>query len=140
MLAQYILHNEETLRYIEHVLYRLEKTKIAFEQHWPIDSKLCRPSFIYLKFHAISHFVQYTRNYGSTVNYNTAYSKVAYKYFLKAFYNKKNKKEYKLQIWQYNMRHTNIIANKDVIILEKARKKEMLSESTTDTTATAKVA
>ena len=31
MLAQYVLHDEETLRYIEHALYRLEKTKIAFE-------------------------------------------------------------------------------------------------------------
>ena len=40
MLAQYISHNEETLCYMEHVLYRLEKTKIAFEQHWPINSKL----------------------------------------------------------------------------------------------------
>ncbi len=41
MLAQYVSHDEETLHYIEHVLYRLEKTKIAFEQHWLIDSKLC---------------------------------------------------------------------------------------------------
>ena len=41
ILAQYILHNEEMLRYMEHVLYRLEKTKIAFEQYWPINSKLC---------------------------------------------------------------------------------------------------
>ena len=30
-LTQYVLHDEETLRYIEHVLYKLEKTKIAFE-------------------------------------------------------------------------------------------------------------
>ncbi len=41
ILAQYVLHDKETLRYMEHALYRLEKTKIAFEQHWPIDSKLC---------------------------------------------------------------------------------------------------
>ena len=39
--AQYVLHYKETLRYIEHALYRLQKTKIAFEQHRPIDSKLC---------------------------------------------------------------------------------------------------
>ncbi len=41
ILAQYNLYDEETLCYIEHVLYKLEKTKIAFEQYWPIDSKLC---------------------------------------------------------------------------------------------------
>ncbi len=31
ILAQYVLHNEEMVRYTEHALYRLEKTKIAFE-------------------------------------------------------------------------------------------------------------
>ncbi len=57
ILAQYVLHDEETLHYIELALYRLEKTKITFEQHWPIDSKLCRLTFNYPKFHAINHFV-----------------------------------------------------------------------------------
>lgn len=41
MLAQYVLHDEEILRYIEHVLYKLKKTKIAFEQYRPNNSKLC---------------------------------------------------------------------------------------------------
>lgn len=33
IVAQYVLHNEETLRYIKHALYKLEKTKIVFEQY-----------------------------------------------------------------------------------------------------------
>ena len=140
MLAQYVLHDKEMLHYMKHALYRLEKTKIAFEQHWPIDSKLCQPTFNYPKFHAISHFVQSIWDYGSVVNYNIAYSEAANKYFLKAFYNKMNKKEYKLQIRQYKMRHTNIITMKDVIILKKTKKKEKLSESLADTTALAEVA
>ena len=41
ILAQYVLYDEEMLCYIKHALYRLEKTKIAFEQHRFIDSKLC---------------------------------------------------------------------------------------------------
>ncbi len=40
MLAQYVSYDNKTLQYIEHTLYRLEKTKIAFEYHWPIDPKL----------------------------------------------------------------------------------------------------
>ena len=40
MLAQYPSHNDETLFYIEHALYRLDKIKIAFENHCPIDAKL----------------------------------------------------------------------------------------------------
>ncbi len=99
MLAQYVLHDEKTLCYMEHALYKLEKTKIAFKQRRLIDSKLCRPTFNYPKFQAISDFVQYIWDYGSMVNYNTTHSKVTHKYFLKAFYNRMNKKEYKSQIW-----------------------------------------
>lgn len=124
MLAQYVSHDDEMLRYMKHALYRLEKTKIAFEQHRPIDFKLCWPMFNYSKFQAITHFVQYIWDYGSAINYNTAHSKVAHKYLLKAFYNKTNKKEYNAQIRQHNVHHTNIIAIKDVIISEKAREKE----------------
>ena len=126
MLAQYVSHDDKTLRYMEHALYRLEKTKIAFEHHRPINSKLCWPTFNYPKFHAISHFVQCIRDYGSAVNYDTAHSEAAHKYLLKAFYNRTNKKEYNLQIRQHNVCHTNIITMKDVIIEEKAREKEGL--------------
>ncbi len=72
MLAQYVSHDDKTLHYMEHALYRLEKTKIAFEQHRPINSKLCWPTFNYPKFHAISHFVKCIRDYGSAVNYDIA--------------------------------------------------------------------
>ena len=57
MLAQYVSHDDETLRYMEHALYRLEKTKIAFEHHRPIDSKLCQLTSNYSKFYSISYFV-----------------------------------------------------------------------------------
>ena len=140
MLAQYVSHDNKTLRYMEHALYRLKKTKIAFEQHRTIDSKLCWPTFNYPKFHAISHFVQCIQDYGSTVNYNTAHSETAYKYLFKAFYNKTNRKEYDLQIWQHNICYTNIHAMKDGIILEKAREKKELSRSIVDTIAPAEVA
>ena len=74
------------------------------------------------------------------VNYNTAYKKAAYKYFVKAFYNRTNKKEYDLQIWQYNICHTNIITMEDVISEEKAKEKEGLLEGIADTTVLAEVA
>ena len=125
---------------MEYAFYRLEKTKIAFEQHRLIDSKICQSSINYLKFHAISRVVYCIWDYGSVVNYNTAYSKVAHKYFLKVFYNKTNKKEYKSQIWQYNVLHIIIIVMKDVIMLEKAIKKEKLLKSSADRIASAKVA
>ena len=84
---------------MEHVLYRLRKTKIVFEYHRLIDSKLYQLTFNYPKFHAISHFVYYIRDYCSVVNYDTPHSELVYKYFRQAFYNRTNKKEYDLQIW-----------------------------------------
>ncbi len=134
-------YDEETLCYMEHALYRLEKTKITFKQYWPIDFKLCRPTFNYPKFHAISHFVQYIRDYGSAVNYDTTHSETVYKYFLKAFYNRTNKKKYNLQIRQHNVCHTNIISIKNVIISEKSKEEKMLLlESIADTTTPVEVA
>ena len=62
-----------------------------------------------------------------------------HKYLFKAFYNQTNKKKYELQIWQYNMRHINIIAIKKVIILKKTREKTLL-KSPMDITVLAKVA
>ena len=139
ILTQYVSYDEETLYYMEHALYRLKKTKIVFEQHWLIHSKLCRLTFNYLKFDVIRHFVQCIWNYSSMVNYNTAHSKTVHKYLLKALYNKTNKKKYKSHIWQHNVRHINIITIKDGIISEKVREKK-LSEGPVDTTVPAEVA
>lgn len=33
ILAQYISHNNKTLLYMEHILYKLEKSKMAFEDN-----------------------------------------------------------------------------------------------------------
>lgn len=75
------------------------------------------------------------------VNYDTTYSETAHKYYLKVFYNKINKKEYNLQIQYYNIYYTNIMAIKSIIILEKARKEEMLSsEDIANIIVSAKVA
>ncbi len=110
ILAEYPSHNNETLSYMEHTLYRLDKIKITFENHCPINTKLFRPTFNDPKFLAMTHFVKYIRDYSSAINYDTAHNKTAHKYLLKTFYGRTNKKEYKLQILKHNIRHTNIIA------------------------------
>lgn len=40
ILVQYLLQNDETLFYIEHFLYKLDKIKIAFDNYCPINAKL----------------------------------------------------------------------------------------------------
>ena len=67
----------------------------------------------------MTHSTKCIKNYKSAINYNTAYSKVAYKYFLKAFYGQINKMKYELQILQHNIRHINVIAMQDAILKAK---------------------
>ncbi len=127
------------LQYMEHALYRLEKTKIVFEHHHLVNLKLYRLAFNYPKFYTISHFVQYIQNYGSAVNNDTTHSETVHKYLLKAFYNRTNKKEYYSQSGQHNIRHTNIITMKDVILVVE-RGRELLAMKNVDKTVIAEVA
>ena len=36
----YLLHNDEKHFYIDYILYKFDKTKIAFEKYCPINTKL----------------------------------------------------------------------------------------------------
>ena len=54
-----------------------------------------------------------------------------HKYLFKVFYKKTNKKKYKLQILEYNIHHTNVIAMQDAILIAKIpvrsdKKKELI--------------
>lgn len=93
-----MLHNDKTLAYIEHVLYRLDKTKMIFKNYCLINAQLLLPANNYLKFHAMSYFIEYICRYKSIINYDTVHSEIAHKYLLKVFYGWTNNKEYKSQI------------------------------------------
>lgn len=57
------------------------------------------------------------------------YSKAVHKYFLEAFYRRTNKKNYKSQILQYNIRHTNIFVMQNIIFsakFEQEKKKQLI--------------
>lgn len=74
-----------------------------FENYCLINIKLLLSTFNYQKFYVITYFVKCILDYSSVINYNMTYSKVVYKYFLKIFYKKINKKEYKFQNLDENM-------------------------------------
>lgn len=66
---------------------------------------------------------------------------MVHKYLFKAFYSKKNKKEYDIQIRQYNVRHFNVIAMKEVIGgTERNRKNQGSLAKKVDKAAMTKVA
>ncbi len=95
---------------MKHALYRLDKIKIAFENHRPINAKLFRPTLNYPKFYVRTYFVQCIQDYGNAINYDTTHCKAAYKYLFKVLYGRTKKKVYKSQILKHNIRHTNVIA------------------------------
>lgn len=95
MLVYNLLHNNKRFLYIEYALYKLDKTKIVFENHYLIDLKLFPPMFNYSKFYTMTYFVYCKWNLKNAVNYNTKYSKIVHKYFFEIFYSQINKKKYK---------------------------------------------
>lgn len=98
----------------------LIKQRWFLKKHCLIDVQLLWLIFNYSKFYAIHHFVKYIYKYRNAINYDTVYSKTAYKYLFKVFYKGENKKEYELQILQYNIYHINILAiNNTVIVIKK---------------------
>lgn len=104
---------------MNHTLYKLDKTKIAFENHCPIYTKLFYPTFNYPKFHAITDFVKCISDSLSAINYDTTYSKAAYKSLFKNFYRRTNKNEYELQILKHNIHYINIIVIQNAFIIFK---------------------
>ena len=72
----------------------------------------------------MSHFICCILDYNSTVNNDTTYGEVVYKYLFRVFYKITNKKEYNSQIRKYIICYSNILAIKDVIISENAKKKK----------------
>lgn len=86
MLAQFPLHNNKIFLYMNHILYRYEKTKIVFENYSSINRKRFWPTLNNLKFYIITYFIKCIQVYGSVINYNIVYSKILHKYLFKIFY------------------------------------------------------
>ena len=113
------MYNNEKLLYIEHTLYKLDKTKIAFKNHYQINKKLFQLTFNYPKFYTMIYFVQCIWNYSSTINYDIRYIEIVHKYFYKIFYKKTNKKKYDLQNLEYIICHIKIMTLQDAILIAK---------------------
>lgn len=63
--------------------------------------------------------MKYISKFKNAINYNTAYNERIYKYLLKVFYERTNKKEYKSQILIHNIRYSNVIIIKNAILTMK---------------------
>ena len=105
LLAQYKTHDDETLEYLDHALYRIDRIKAVFKQFRPVDKATDEGHFNFPKFHAMTHYASGIREYGAADNFDTEHSEARHKYHVKAFYRRTNKcRGYEDQICLHNIR------------------------------------
>ena len=92
LIAQYKTHDDKTLCYIEQALYRINKMKVAFRALRPLNKSTDEGHFNFPKFHAMTYYTLFIRDFSAADNYNTEHSKAGYKYHVKDFYRRTNKK------------------------------------------------
>ena len=122
LLAQYKTHDDETLRYLEQALYRIDKTKVVFKRFRPVNKATDEGHFNFPKFHAMTHYTSCIREYGAADNFDTEHSEAAHKYHVKAFYGRTNKhQDYESQICLHNTRRINMLAMTNILFHKKSR-------------------
>jgi len=117
LIAQYTTHDDETLRYMDQAIFRIDCFKWAFANYRPLNKKDGQPHFNIPKLHSITHFVDQIRLFGSAVGIDSAHFEAAHKYLVKAFFDRTNKRknEFEQQILLHNTRLTNLLAMRDVL-------------------------
>ena len=76
LLAEYKLYNEDTIKYLKAILYRIDKTKETFLLYRPDDKNL--PNFNIPKLHAISHYLEIIRIFGALIGTTTEHGERVY--------------------------------------------------------------
>lgn len=116
VLAAYSSHDEDTLLYMTEALKRVDMLKSVFKNSRPIDKSTGKPHFNIPKLHAMTHYVQFIRLYGSAQGYDTSYSEALHKVLVKEFFARTNKNAgFETQILQHNVRRHNMTAMEDVL-------------------------
>ena len=113
IIAHYRTHDEEIIRYIIYILYRIDKLKTVFKIYWPVDKNTNEGYFNFPKFYAVIYYPEFIRKFKYIDKYNSSYSEAAYKILIKIFYLKTNKREGYLEVIRfYNIRRANISNDK----------------------------
>ncbi len=132
MLAQYTLHDEDILRYMQHALFQWNKLKKVFWHLWSLDTNIQQKHFNILKFHAMTHYANFIHWYDVINNVNMKYEKICHRHLIKKFFDCTNKRDtFSNQLIHHNTRHFNLLAMKNVLLYEKTKfiqiKKNMMS-------------
>lgn len=124
-LAQYTSHDSDTLRYMQQALYRIDRLKAVFRKYrlsgaLNADTKeLNDRCFNIPKLHAMTHYTECIRKYGSAQNFDTCYGEAAHKVLLKDPFTRTNKNAgFETQLLRNNIIHHNMTAMLEVITMQ----------------------
>lgn len=94
MITQYHSHNDDTLQYLEHALYCIDKLKWTFSRYQTNKRDLTENGhFNNSKLHAITHYLEFIRRHGTLDSVETSHSEVAHAYTMKEPFKQTNKRE-----------------------------------------------
>ena len=138
MLSTYASHDDTTLGYLEHALYRIDKLKSVFRNSRPRAAQPAalpddsndnandrqenqededRRHFNIPKLHALSHYQHFIRQYGSAQGFDTCHSEAAHKYLIKRYFPRTNKNiGFESQILDHNVRALKMLAMEDIMV------------------------
>ncbi len=126
ILAQYHLHDEEILQYLEHTFFQLNKLKNVFHHLRSEHSDTDVNHFNISKLHAMTHYASQIQRYNNVDNFNIKHSEIAYKHLIKIFFNCINKWEtFQRQLLHHNTRHLNLLAMKDILLYRDTRQSKI---------------
>ncbi len=110
-MTQYWSHDDESLRYMNNAIYRINVLKEVFKQFQHDEN------FNYLKFHVIFHYMNFIWKYKDADDFDTFYMKIAHKFLIKDYYDLTNKREnFQMQILHHNIQWINMLTMKDIIL------------------------
>ncbi len=126
ILAQYHLHDEEILQYLEHALFQLNKLKNVFHHLQFKHSDTDVDHFNISKLYAMIHYASQIQRYDSADNFNTKHSEIAYKHLIKIFFDCINKWEtFQRQLLHHNTQHLNLLTMKDILLYKDTRQSKI---------------
>jgi len=105
------LHDDESLRYMNNAIYRINVLKKVFKQFQHDEN------FNYFKFYVIFHYMNFIQRYEDADDFDTFYMKIAHKFLIKDYYDLINKrKNFQMQILHHNTWWVNMLTMKDIIL------------------------
>jgi len=110
-MTQYQSHDDESLRYMNNAIYRINVLKEVFKQFQHDEN------FNYFKFHVISHYMNFIQRYEDADDFDTSYMKIAHKFLIKDYYDLTNKwKNFQMQILHHNTWRVNMLTMRNIIL------------------------